>query len=645
MAILEQEQTPFEPSIDQSDEHRPASGLKARRWIFFALVVASCALLFGWLARLLTADGFDLFDGLMLVLYAGTLPWVVIGLWNAVIGFSLIQFKRDWLHHVVPLEGLETGEVAQTAPTAIVVPIFNEDPEAVVHHLKAIEKSLAEMGRDEAFEFFLLSDTQDPQLAEQEQNAFLSWQRASTRPSRLTYRRRTDNKRRKVGNIEDFCEHWGNRFKYMIVLDADSLMSGKAILRLTHLMERNPQLGILQTLVVGLPSDSAFGRIFQFGMRHGMRSYTTGSAWWQGDAGPYWGHNAIVRLAPFRAHCTLPRLPGKEPLGGEILSHDQVEAALMRAAGYEVRVLPIEDGSYERNPPSLPDFVKRDLRWCQGNMQYFGLLNWRVWRPMGRVQLALAILMYLSSPMWLGFLFLGLTRMVLSGYEEAAGALALPQAVVDRVASTEGILFFATMMTIAFAPKIMGVADILVSSEKRKRYGGGLRMAIGSLVEIVFGALLAPIMAVAQSLFIAGLFIGGKASWNGQQRDAHSVSWWEALTGFWPQTIVGLIFAVGLWRFHPEALPWAAPLLLSWGLAIPFAALSASPALGRLVSRYRLCGIPEEFEMPAEVTAVETKRSEVSGTGSETPALTVGSAAPMTPATALGQVIPSRPES
>ncbi len=93
-------------------------------------------------------------------------------------------------------------------------------------------------------------------------------------------------------------------------------MAPSDILRLVRIMQANPCLGILQSLVVGLPTASPFARAFQFGMRLGMRSYTLGSAWWQGECGPYWGHNALLRVAPFREHCVLPRIAGPPAPGG-----------------------------------------------------------------------------------------------------------------------------------------------------------------------------------------------------------------------------------------------------------------------------------------------------------------------------------------
>ncbi len=240
---------------------------------------------------------------------------------------------------------------------------------------------------------------------------------------------------------------------FALILDADSFMPAETVLRLVRIAQANPSLGILQTLVVGMPSVSVFARVFQFGMRLGMRSYTLGSAWWQGDCGPYWGHNAIVRLAPFIAHCRLPLLPGTGPLSGDVLSHDQVEAALMRRAGYEVRVLPVDGVSWEENPPTLMEFSRRDLRWCHGNMQYWQLLTLPGLKPVSRFQLAFAIWMYLGSPAWMAMTAIGTVLLALS---ETSAAQYVP------VKAGAGTALFAIMMLMTFAPKIATVIDVLL---------------------------------------------------------------------------------------------------------------------------------------------------------------------------------------
>jgi membrane glycosyltransferase len=381
----------------------------------------------------------------------------------------------------------------------------------------------------------------------------------------------------------------------MIVLDADSLMSGRAMRRLAQLMRSNPRLGILQTLVVGLPADRPFARIFQFGMRNGMRPYTVGSAWWQGDCGPYWGHNAIIRLAPFRQHCRLPRLPGEPPLGGDILSHDQVEAVLMRRAGYEVRVLPEEDGSFEENPPTLPDFMQRDLRWCQGNMQYLHhqLIGMPGLHLLGRVQLLLAILMYAAAPAWLGLLALGLFALCLPASLPADGApAALPPA---PGGVSLGLILFAATLLLSYIQKWLSVLDVLLRPQARRSAGGWGRILVATAIEAVFSVLLSPVLAVAQTMFIGGLAFGRTIRWSAQSRQGRTVPLLEALRGLWPQTVAGsLVFAVLALR-APELLPWAAPVIAGLVLAVPFASVTASARLGGLMKRYRICATPEEL--------------------------------------------------
>jgi membrane glycosyltransferase len=362
-------------------------------------------------------------------------------------------------------------------------------------------------------------------------------------------------------------------------------------------MEANPRLGILQTLVVGLPARSAFARIFQFGMRHGMRTHTLGAAWWQGDAGPYWGHNAIIRLAPFIRHCALPVLSGKGPLSGPLLSHDQVEAVLMRRAGYDVRVLPEETDSFEENPPTLPEFLKRDLRWCHGNLQYLKLLGLPNITAMGRLQLVLAILMYTASPVWLGFMMVGLAQIAWPGGAGAISAQSLP---AMSPASASGALdlalvLFAAVLAMSLAPKLLGVLDVALQPAVRRRYGGGGRLLVGAALETCFGILLAPVVAVAQTIFIAGLSRGRTRSWAAQNRTGRALPLASAARGFWPQAVLGVGAAVLLAVQAPAVLPWAAPVLAGWLLAIPLAWATSRPALGSMLEQARICAVPEEL--------------------------------------------------
>ncbi len=564
--------------------------MAARRAVFAALVLATMAGLAGALALVLSEGGLAALEIVLVALFALNTPWLCIGFWNAVIGVALPRLRRDWLAAALPLRGLGEDESPVASRVAIVMPVRNEDAGRAVGRLRAAADSLDAAGHGGAFAFFLLSDTDRPAVAAAEERLFARWRAADPRPDRLHYRRRARNTGLKAGNIADFCDRWGGRFDHMVVLDADSAMTGAAILRIVRLMEANPRLGILQTLVTGLPSAAAFARVFQFGMRHGMRAYTLGSAWWQGDHGPYWGHNAIVRLAPFRAHCRLPRLPGAPPLGGDVLSHDQVEAALMRGAGWEVRVLPVEGGSFEDNPPTLQDYLKRDLRWCQGNMQYLRLLAMPGVLAMGRLQLLLAILMYASAPVWYAFMATGLAYFAFA-VDDARGF----------APTGPGVALFAIVLALGFAPKILGVLDLLSRPAERRRYGGGRAAAAGALVEAAFSMLLAPVAALAQTVLIAGLFLGRRIAWDGQRRDPRRVSWREAAGALWPQTLAGIGLAGALAALAPGFLPWAAPVVLGLSLAIPFAVATARPGAGRALARSGCCAIPEEIDPPAEL--------------------------------------------
>lgn len=572
--------------------------LGLRRLAMAALVLATVAGLGTLMAALLGGDGLDPVEIVLLAFFVMTTPWIVIGFWNATIGFALLVGSRDPVAAVAPIwRARHTGRAAATGRTAIVMPVHNEEPARVFAHLAAMLRSLDRTGEAGRFDLFLLSDSTDARIAAEEEARFAALKAAHSHPDRLVYRRRHDNAGHKAGNIRDFCERWGDAYAYMLVLDADSLMTGDAMVRLADLMDAHPQTGIIQTLVVGLPTDSAFARLFQFGMRHGMRAHATGAAWWQGPDGPYWGHNAIIRLAPFVTQCRLPALPGRPPLGGQILSHDQVEAAMMRSAGYAVWALPVEDGSYEENPPTLPDFIKRDLRWCQGNMQYFQLLARPGFRPMGRVQLALAILMYLIAPFWMGFLALGFAN-------AAIGGIGLPVvAAFAPVPEGAAIGLLVATMALIFAPKLLGFVQVLLSARLRRLYGGLPRLVAGGLAELLFSILLAPAVSLTQAIFVVGLLFGRCVRWDAQHRGGRAIPLAEAARGLWPQALAGLAGTAALALWAPHVLPWASPVLAAFVLAIPLASVTSRRRVGEALARIGLCAIPEELAPPAEVIA------------------------------------------
>jgi membrane glycosyltransferase len=572
------------------------AALGRRRFTFGLLVVLTIASLAYWLASILAVDGFGIVDALMLLAFLVNAPWIAVGFWNSLIGFLVLHGPGDPIARVTPPARRARDDDPVFVRVAVLMTLRNEDSARAFARLKAVKASLDASGYGECFDYFILSDSSRPEMIEAEEKEFAAIKQEIPEESRLVYRRRENNAGFKAGNVRDFCERWGKNYEIMIPLDADSLMTGGAILRLVRIMQANHKLGILQSLVVGMPSPSLFARVFQFGMRHGMRSFTAGSAWWHGECGPFWGHNAGVRIAPFTEHCRLPELPGKPPFGGQILSHDQIEAVLMRRAGYEVRVLPEEGGSYEDNPPAMPEFAQRDLRWCQGNLQYCKLVDLPALVPTSRFQIAFAIQM-----------FLGNAGVVLFVTLAAFAAATWPPDVAFPTGSMAGL--YATWILMYFSPKLFGVLDAMLSSASR--YGGSLRLIGSALVETLFTFLIVPISMFATAYFMLALLFGKRAvAWDAQRRDGYRVPWRSALAALAPQTLYGMAMIVFLAVLAPRALPWFLPFLAGVALAVPFAVMTSWPWLGAWAARVRLCAIPEEFEPPAEVAAVLARASQ-----------------------------------
>lgn len=566
--------------------------LHARRLIVLGLNLVTLAALLAGLGVVLGAGGWSLADVAIFMAFLIGAPWSVLGFWNAVIGLWLLHGHRDGLKAVVPFVEASGRATPLMLRTAVLMTLRNEDPARAFRRLRVVKESLDATGEGVWFDYFVLSDTSDPIVAATEAALAEAWAREIGEPARLTYRRRLDNTGFKAGNLRDFCEHWGERYELMLPLDADSVMAGETVVKLVRVMQAHPRLGILQSLVVGMPSRSAFARIFQFGMRHGMRPYTMGSAWWGGDCGPFWGHNALVRIAPFREHCHLPMLPGGPPLGGAVMSHDQVEAVLMRRAGYEVRVLPVEGGSWEENPPTLLDFARRDLRWCLGNLQYLKLLNLPGLQPMSRFQLVWAILMFLSLPAWTLMIALAPLKV----FEDSA--------IADYPAGAAAGLYLL-FLALYLSPKLAGFTDILLTRGGARRYGGTARFLLSALLETVFAFLQGAVSSFRTTLFMVGLAFGrARIGWNGQARDAHALSFATALAGLWPHLLFGSYLFGTLYALSPVVLIWSLPLTVGYLAAIPFAMLTAAPSLGAWLARAGLCGIPEDFAMPPVLAAI-----------------------------------------
>jgi len=561
----------------------------ARRALFAVLFVLTMVGSLGLAALALSPGGFRFPDIVALVLFAVTLPWMVAGFCNAVIGFIIMRFSADPVAAVLPAVGLVRDDDPVTASTAILLCVRNELPVRTIRNLAPMLEGLCVSGYAERFHLYILSDTSDPEFAVKEEAQFSELIAAWRDRIAISYRRRAVNSGFKAGNIREFCERWGSRHELAVTLDADSFMPADAIIRMVRIMQVDPRLGILQGLIVGLPSTSLFARIFQFGMRLGMRSYTIGSAWWQGDCGPYWGHNAILRLKPFMEHCQLPSLAREGEAERHILSHDQIEAALMRAAGYHVRVFPREDLGWEDNPPTLLEFMRRDLRWCQGNMQYRPLVTLPNLTPVSRYQLVLAILMFIGSPAWVGLLVM------------ATVALALCDDPANIMRPDAGSALLIWVLVMWFSPKIAGAMDVLLDQNERRAFGGGGRFTVNFAIETIYSIVLCPILWISHTIFLFGRLFDRDINWMGQVRDDHVVPFALAMRDLWPQTLVGCL-SLGLVAFSQ---PWALPylLLLAGGpaFAAPFATVTAWPVLGSLAARIGIGRLPEETTTPEDL--------------------------------------------
>lgn len=555
-----------------------------RRLTMVGLNVATLAALFAGVATVLGGDGWTPVDVLIMACVVLSAPWTVLASWNAIIGLFLTLAYRDPAKIVAPFWSDASPRAPIKSRCALFMTVRNEDPDRAFSRLEAMRASLEQTGQSGAFDLFVLSDTDIPAIAEREEQLFADKRHLFSGLGNAYYRRRNSRTGFKAGNVWEFVETRGSNYDLMIPLDADSLMSGTTIVRMVTTMERHPEIGILQSLVVGAPTDSGFARIFQFGMRQGMRAFTLGSAWWQQDCGPFWGHNAVIRVEAFARHCELPVLPGRAPLGGHLLSHDQVEAVLMRRGGYEVRVIPEETESWEENPVTILDYMQRDQRWCNGNMQYWRLLGTPGLASVSRFQIAQAIAMYIAPVAWMLMMMLAALKAATETLETFDPALAVG--------------LYVSMFVLSLMPKIVGAIQIALEPNGVARIGGPLRFMTGLVVEFLFSLLMAPVVAFRVSIFMVGLLFGARISWGGQTRDAYRLSWTEAARAMWPQTLFGAVLTAVFAHYAPQALPWAAPVLCGLLLAIPFAVLTSSPQFGNWMRRYGIARAPEEAQAP-----------------------------------------------
>jgi membrane glycosyltransferase len=555
---------------------------------------------------IMRSNGITPLEGLILALFAATFGWISMAFWSGILGFLLHLMGRDPLS-LARVGEVEAGEPPLTSRTAVVMPAHNEDPDRVLAGLEAVRSSLERTGAGAHFDLFLLSDTTDTEIAAREAAAWRAWQREAPRPQALFYRRRATNEGRKAGNIAEFCRRWGTDYDFMVVLDADSVMQGETLVELVRTMEANPQAGLIQTVPVPARQATLFGRLLQFAGCLYSPVLAAGQSFWQTDAANYWGHNAILRVQPFTEHGTLPILPGKPPMGGEILSHDFVEAALLRREGWRTYLLPRLSGSWEEVPGNLLDYATRDRRWAQGSLQHLRLLGGRGFHPVNRIHFTVGAMGYLSSVLWL-LMLLSATAWVLLAAPAGEAVSGTPpwwlstlewgtDLTLPTFASVVPLLAWTAVLL--FLPKTLTVGLVLLRGSGG--FGTRWRLALSAVLEALFAIILAPVMMMVHTRFVTSILVGRDVNWDAQERGARMVAWSEA-----GHRTLGIFLAGALWAgvtlvLSPVFFLWLIPIFVGLLMAPPLARWTSSRRLGALTRRWGLLLVPSEVVPPVEL--------------------------------------------
>ena len=561
-----------------------------RRAAFLVLTLVSTALATSLFADMQPNYDNDLLQYGQITLFALLSAWVVTGFMTAMMGFWVLV-RGD--KHSLSAKQVAHHTLDDSTRTAIIMPICNEDVRTVFAGLRATCESVALTGHTQAFDVFVLSDSNDAAIIRAERAA---WEDLRTQLARhpeqpqieVYYRLRKRRTDRKAGNVADFCRRWGKDYRYMVVLDADSVMSGDCLVSMVKLMEANPTAGIIQTATQAIGHVTLHARAQQFGSRVTGRLFTLGMQFWQMGESHYWGHNAIIRVEPFMQHCALAHIEGTGGMSGSILSHDFVEAALMRRAGFHVWLVADLVGSYEQQPPDLLAELQRDRRWCQGNLQNARLIAEPGIHAVHRSMFGTGAMAYLSAPLWLCFMTLG-TALWLTGSPMVTDWALLP---------TELMALWAWTLAMLFLPRILGLAAVVINGQQAS-YGGTASLLRSALLETLIALLQAPIRMLAHSLFVVVALTGLKLEWKSPPREAAAVPWSFALRQLAPMSTIILALAAGIALIDVSALVWLLPVGLPLLLSIPMTVVTSRIGVGRAMRAHNFLLIPEESKSPA----------------------------------------------
>jgi len=563
-----------------------------RRWLFLGLVVSSTMVADQPVWSVIRVDGLTPLELLVFGLFTILFAWIAASFWLASIG-AYVRWKNiDVLSSASEAERQHPRQ--RVSRTAIVMPVFNEAPPRTFAGLAAVRQSVR-VANGTQFDYFVLSDTTDPAVCAAEENEWRRLRETESDGENIFYRHRERNIGRKSGNIQDFCENWGALYDYMVVLDADSLMTGETLVRLVGLMDENPRAALIQVPPQLIGRESLFARIQQFSSSIYGPCHAAGLAFLQGTDGNYWGHNAIIRVRAFMRHCGLPKLPGRAPLGGEILSHDFVEAALLKRAGWDVLMAPSLGGSYEEPPPTIVDSLKRDRRWCQGNLQHARLILAVGLRMPSRLHFVMGVMNYLASPLWLMLLVASAAEMYFSAQVVPVTYFGRYPVLAAPISHTvELVLLLASTLAILYAPKVLALFIASRDPHMRAVHGGRSRLWRSVSLECFFSTLLAPVVMLSHSWFVLSILCGRTTGWGAQQRDDRALPLWFVVRMFAPHTIIGIGASFAVYHYLPGEFWWFVPFLAGMSLAIPLVYFSSSLRLGRLARRLGLFQTPDE---------------------------------------------------
>ncbi len=556
-----------------------------RRLMLVTLVVCSAIIAAALLLSLQPLQAMSPLRVLQVVLFTMLFAWVAAGFFTALMGWVVLR-RGD--RHMLSYKRVAGDPIRPEARTALIMPICNEHVPTVFAGLTATAESVIASGGARVVELFVLSDSSEPALRAAERAAWEALRdRLAGSGLKVHYRWRLRRTHRKAGNVADFCRRWGRNFRYMVVLDADSVMSGESVLGLVRLAEAHPRAGIIQSAPVACGLDTPHARSQQFATRVTGRLFAAGMQYWQLGESHYWGHNAIIRIAPFMQHCALAALPGRGALAGSILSHDFVEAALMRRAGWQVWLAADLPGSYEQQPPHLMAELQRDRRWCQGNLMNARLIAEPGLHRVHRAMLGTGAMAYLSAPLWLAFVALGLVLWLAAGH-----ALPDPAAIPASL-----MMLWGATLSMLLLPRALGALLVLQQGEGHL-YGGALRLGASALLEALWSALHAPLRMAAHSLFVVVAVTGAPLQWKSPPREADELRWRDAARPLAPLGLLAVALLGAAWWVDAGAALWLAPVTLPLLLAVPLTVWGSRPALGRWLRRAGLLLTPEETAAP-----------------------------------------------